>query len=299
VFSNTNQNSSFQVQTDLHFPENMFDLEDMIGVDDLLNDLGIMPQIESDRYVPIGEENGPTTTIFHAPTPDRSPEHYRPVSPSESLKEQPSTTASLSPHIGNAFVRSVSLDQVANPSSVPNPLANQYITPKTSSQRTAAVSPDRHKSQGQGQKRKYSDDLAEKDFTVEEMEDRRYVTTTCFRMRCQNTHAATVISHFLFIVFPCNRERNRSHAKKSRQRKKVLTVLLQESVEELKSENKKLREEVNAFIGQKKVEAIMKQKRERNRDQFLTALMDPRNRVLDTNGMAFMKKIRKSVPRDW
>jgi DNA repair protein RadC len=111
-------------------------------------------------------------------------------------------------------------------------------------------------------------------------------------------HAATVISHFPSHLFPCNRERNRSHAKKSRQRKKVLTVLLQESAEELKSENQKLREEVNAFIGQKKAEAIMTQMRERNRDQFLTALMDPQNRVLNTSGMAFMKKLRKRVPRD-
>lgn len=264
VLPNTNQNSSVPVQTDLHFPENMFDLEEMIEVDDLLIDLGIIPQVESDRSVPVGEEN---TTIFNAPTPNRSPEHHRSVSPSQSLKDELSTTASPVPFIGNAFIRSVSLDQVSAPASVPNPLLNLYIPPKTSSQRTAVVTPltpDRHNSQGQ--KRKYSDVLAEKDFTVEEMEDRR--------------------------------ERNRSHAKKSRHRKKVLTVLLQESVQELKRENQKLREEVNAFIGQKKAEAIMTQRRERNREQFLTALMDPKNRVLNTSGMALMKKLRKSVPRD-
>jgi hypothetical protein len=185
VLPNTNQNSYFQVETDLHFPENMFDLEEMMGVDDLMNDLGIMPQIESDRSVPVGEENGPTTTIFHAPTPNRSPEHHRSVSPSESLKDQLSTTASLLPFIGNAVIRRVSLDQVAAPAPVPNPIANLYITPTTSSQRIDAVTPDRHNSQGQ--KRKYSDVLVEKDYTVEEMEDRRYVTAACFRMRCQNT----------------------------------------------------------------------------------------------------------------
>lgn len=94
------------------------------------------------------------------------------------------------------------------------------------------------------------------------------------------------------------RQRNRNHAKKSRQRKKALTVLLQESVEELKRENLKLREEVNAIIGHRKAEAIIAEKRERSRQQFLSALMDPKNRVLDTSGLAFMKNLRKNLPNE-
>jgi hypothetical protein len=92
--------------------------------------------------------------------------------------------------------------------------------------------------------------------------------------------------------------RNRNHAKKSRQRKKEVTMLLHESIEALKQENTKLREHINTIIGHKKAEAVIEEGRERNREDFLAALMNPRNRVLNNSSLAFMRNLRKNLPSD-
>lgn len=166
--------ASGQINPDLHFPENMFDFEELVEVDDLLNDLGMLSQPVSSSLAPAGEGNGPATT--EAPA-SFIQEHHRSVSPSSKLSEiskgQFSTTAS--PLSGNSVVRAVSVDHISSPtsfSSVPNPMQNQYIPPRsTFTQRPAAISPERHTSLGQ--KRKHIDLIAEKDLTVEEIEERR------------------------------------------------------------------------------------------------------------------------------
>ena len=74
-----------------------------------------------------------------------------------------------------------------------------------------------------------------------------------------------------------------------------MTVLLKESVEELKRENTRLRQEVETIIGHRQTEAVIAKRRERSREQFLNALMNPNNRVLDNSGLTFMRNLRKNL----
>lgn len=153
--------------------------------------------------------------------------------------------------------RSVTLDKTGF-FSVPNPILKD-MAPQLQKTEVAEVG-----SAKQGLKRKLSNVSADKDLTEEGLEERR--------------------------------QRNRNHAKKSRLRKKAMTVQLQESVEDLRRENEKLRAEINAIIGHKKAEKIMAERSDRNRANFLAKLMDPRNRVLDDSGLSFMKNLRKNLP---
>eukprot|EP00980_Cylindrotheca_fusiformis_P003061 scaffold713_cov131-Cylindrotheca_fusiformis.AAC.19 len=271
--------ANFSNNNDSHFPDDMFGLEELAEVDDLLTELGMNSQTSDDYSGPVKEEHNPHNTSFQSSIPStRIPDYGRSVSPSggplSTMTAAAMTTTTNPPWLGNSVVRSVSVDQVsAPPMSVPKkPAPNQYITPKASYSQPiavpmAAVSPERHATQAASTlKRKHSDFDSEKNLSAEEMEERR--------------------------------ERNRTHAKKSRQRKKVLTGMLQASVEDLKRENEKLRDEINAMMGPQQATTIMAQKKEQNRERFIAALMDPQNRVLSSSGMAFMKKLRKCVPQD-
>ena len=92
------------------------------------------------------------------------------------------------------------------------------------------------------------------------------------------------------------RQRNREHAKRSRQRKKSLTCTLQQSVDELRDENTKLREQICAMIGHDKVESILQARREKARNQFMGGLMQPSSRIVDNNTLIFLKGLRKGIP---
>lgn len=92
------------------------------------------------------------------------------------------------------------------------------------------------------------------------------------------------------------RQRNREHAKRSRQRKKSLTSTLQQSVDDLKTENTKLREQIYSMIGAEKTRSLLKAREEKARAQFMTGLRDPANRVMDDKTLAFLKNLRKNVP---
>jgi bZIP transcription factor len=94
------------------------------------------------------------------------------------------------------------------------------------------------------------------------------------------------------------RQRNREHAKRSRQRKKSLTSTLEESVEDLKTENAKLREQLYAMIGPEKAQAMLEARRENGRAQFIQGLMQPCNRVMDEKTLSFLKNLRKNVTSD-
>jgi hypothetical protein len=94
------------------------------------------------------------------------------------------------------------------------------------------------------------------------------------------------------------RQRNREHAKRSRQRKKSLTSTLEESVDDLKTENAKLREQIYAMIGPQKAQAMLDARQENARAQFMHGLMQPCNRVMDEKTLAFLKNLRKNVTSD-
>jgi hypothetical protein len=91
-------------------------------------------------------------------------------------------------------------------------------------------------------------------------------------------------------------QRNSEHAKRSRLRKKSFNQTLQTSVEELRNENKQLREQIYAMIGKAKVESIMNEKRARSREFFLAAIKNPNNRVVDDSTIAFLKSLQKNLP---
>jgi hypothetical protein len=91
-------------------------------------------------------------------------------------------------------------------------------------------------------------------------------------------------------------QRNSEHAKRSRLRKKSFTETLQTSVEELRNENKKLREQIYAMIGKGKVESKMIEMRARSRECFLDAIKNPSNRVVDNSTIAFLKSLQKNLP---
>ena len=91
------------------------------------------------------------------------------------------------------------------------------------------------------------------------------------------------------------RQRNRDHARKSRLRKKSLTGNLQRSLEELKLENAKLREQVYQIIGPKKTERMVNQKLIARNERFIETLKKPENRVVDTKTLSFLKGLRTKM----
>ena len=66
---------SFDMTQDLHFSEDTFGFEAEKGVDDLLNEFGILPAGQS---VTQGEEKGSNSAIYSMPPSHVSPEHRTP-----------------------------------------------------------------------------------------------------------------------------------------------------------------------------------------------------------------------------
>jgi hypothetical protein len=64
---------------------------------------------------------------------------------------------------------------------------------------------------------------------------------------------------------------------------------LQESFEGLKAENDKLRACVNQVFGSKQADRLVNDRRCEPTAMFLRNLKDPKNRVLDSNTMSFLK----------
>lgn len=92
------------------------------------------------------------------------------------------------------------------------------------------------------------------------------------------------------------KERNRKHAKRSRQRKKSLTDDLQQSLMTLKEENSKLREEIYTAIGnKKKVDSMVDSKVSISTAQFIQELKGSKNRVVDDQTNAFLKNLAKNA----
>jgi hypothetical protein len=101
---------------------------------------------------------------------------------------------------------------------------------------------------------------------------------------------------FLFIPTHSS-ERNRQHAKKSRQRKKCLTGVLEHSLNDLKAENQRLREELYKVLGEKKTEKAVESRRHRAQNCFIAALKEPNNRVLDEVTRTHLQSLAKAVAK--
>ncbi|KAG7344509.1 bZIP transcription factor [Nitzschia inconspicua] len=89
------------------------------------------------------------------------------------------------------------------------------------------------------------------------------------------------------------RERNRVHAKKSRQRKKSLTNTLEDSLQALKEENTKLRESIYQVIGKAKTNEILEKRITDAHKGFIDCIKS--NRVIDKKSITFLRSFRKKT----
>jgi Basic region leucine zipper len=99
----------------------------------------------------------------------------------------------------------------------------------------------------------------------------------------------------LFLSLCSHSERNRAHAKKSRQRKKCLTTELHQALESLKEENEKLRAFIYRKIGEGQTEEILSKRRLNSHLQFVSALQSRDNTVVDSKTATFLRGLRKNV----
>ena len=102
---------------------------------------------------------------------------------------------------------------------------------------------------------------------------------------------------YLTLALRTHRKRNREHAKKSRQRKKALTDDLQNTVEALRSETEKLRQELFDKLGEEEVTAILEERKRKEQEDFIAALRQPKNRVVDASALKFLKGLSKKLPK--
>jgi bZIP transcription factor len=91
----------------------------------------------------------------------------------------------------------------------------------------------------------------------------------------------------------CFSERNRVHAKKSRQRKKCLTHTLEDSLEALKEENAKLRESIYQVIGKAKTNEILEKRTMDEHYRFIDSVKSCR--VIDKKTATFLRGLRKKM----
>mmetsp|Transcript_58987 Transcript_58987/g.144313 ORF Transcript_58987/g.144313 Transcript_58987/m.144313 type:complete len:426 (+) Transcript_58987:212-1489(+) len=91
------------------------------------------------------------------------------------------------------------------------------------------------------------------------------------------------------------RERNRVHAKKSRQRKKCLTTELKLSLDILREENEKIRQFIYSRIGEEQTEEILSKRRLESHRNFISSLKSDKNRVVDSKTATYLRGLRRNV----
>ena len=97
-----------------------------------------------------------------------------------------------------------------------------------------------------------------------------------------------------------DRKRNRENAKRSRQRKKVLTTTLQQSILQLKVENKKLRNHLSLKLGKSQTNELLHKKLGKcpamsREAQFAGYIKHLSSRPLDVGTQEFLERLRRSV----
>jgi hypothetical protein len=97
------------------------------------------------------------------------------------------------------------------------------------------------------------------------------------------------------VIEEQRRQRNRDHARKSRLRKKSLTGSLQNSMEELKAENAKLREQIYAAVGRNKTDSMVEKTLATPTNKFVAGLKKPEHRVVDAETLSFLQGLRTKI----
>jgi uncharacterized protein with gpF-like domain len=91
------------------------------------------------------------------------------------------------------------------------------------------------------------------------------------------------------------RQRNREHARRSRLRKKNKTHDLEQSIEDLKKENKKLRKQAYALREKEDVDFVLQRARMSSNggaEKFLTSLKRQENRIMSPETISFLESLR-------
>lgn len=98
-----------------------------------------------------------------------------------------------------------------------------------------------------------------------------------------------------FLAFYECRERNRHHAKRSRQRKRNYMQHLEDGVNEMRKENERLLKLLDMDNAASKAQLARdeERKKEESTERFVAYLKIPRNRVLDNTTHAFLKELWK------
>ena len=90
-------------------------------------------------------------------------------------------------------------------------------------------------------------------------------------------------------------ERNRHHAKRSRQRKRDYMNQLEDAVNDMRKENERLFDLLGMDSRQAKVDMAREEEKKAAvaTDKFIAGLKQPRNRVLDNTTLAFLRELWK------
>ncbi|KAL3930227.1 MAG: hypothetical protein SGBAC_011853 [Bacillariaceae sp.] len=330
--------SSYGSASDFTSPESFFDFEELVEVDELLTDLGMSPPMPTYDYgydgagvtAPTAEDLHDIQQVVNSVENSLLP----PFQPSISAPWLPTSEASEA--YSNGVVRTVSLDQVlVAASSVPNPMRsipldeprtkkNKVYTPllPTPTTSTSAISSINSKlitpattaanKKISTLKKTPSKPTIAKSSSIPSLLPSAYLSTapsTSTQMMHSSTSSASLGRKRKFSrkeaelnmsaeELEGRRERNRSHAKKSRQRKKAITELLQESIQSLQQTNQILRASLDEQLGPQYSEQFLQNKQAAEKQSFLDALRNPKNRIVDAAGLTFLKKLQKRIPSD-
>ena len=102
-------------------------------------------------------------------------------------------------------------------------------------------------------------------------------------------------SSCVFLTYFTHSQRNREHAKKSRQRKKNLTLTLQTSVQELKEENESLKQMIRSKFGEESMDCMKEENQLSPAEKFINALQMPGSKFMTKSTLTFLKSYSDSV----
>ena len=254
--------------------------ENDLEVEEILNEIGFFASDDC-RYMPSfgGESSLPVSSEAFAPS------QFAPVSPEHHTSEVMLLPISrVSPSVS---IEATTTFSVPNPIAVTSSDLSFYAPPATvqsdASANPSTKSPPKRITRAdpaKGRKRKLADkSLAPKVPSLS--------TARPSRERDEAELTEDQLEE--------RRQRNREHAKRSRQRKKSLTCTLQQSLYDLKEENTKLREQIIEMVGSDKVDSLLESRRKREQGRFMAGLMQPSNRILDDGTISFLKGLQKNL----
>lgn len=102
------------------------------------------------------------------------------------------------------------------------------------------------------------------------------------------------------LVEEQRKERNRKHAKRSRQRRKCLTEDLQQCMSTLRAENSKLREALYSHVGddqKPKIDSMVISKISKPTDEFIEELKSFRKQALDNKTRTYLRTLSKTATK--